>query len=405
VTHPSDPGISAGAARAGFWLLVVISLALGYLVIRHLDVGIGDEDVHRFQINWFIEGRYEIFQYVTVLPVYHLVVAQLAKWTGLVSLDGLRLVHLLFASAVIPAFYRLGRALYPREAASRTLQFLFIPFVFPLYFLTYTDLPALLFVLLMVERTLRNSYAWAGIFGLVAVAMRQPNIAWVGFAVGLIVLQVAREEIDRGCLVELGKRAGGLLGAMALFLVFILWNGGIAMGDAEQHPLSLNLSNLYFCLMVAWLLFLPFNIEQLGGIRTLISRHRWILMLLIGAFGLYFFTYAHPHKYNSPELAFYRHNLLIHYTSDYTAIRVLAFVPIAWMSLSFVTAAIASDYRAEMSFLPMPLIEPRYYIAALTLFLVLRPPMSRAATVVTLAWYIPTSLWILYNISRQNFFI
>ena len=60
---------------------------------------------------------------------------------------------------------------------------------------------------------------------------------------------------------------------------------------------------------------------------------------------------------------------------------------------------------AVLSFLPMPLIEPRYYIVALTLFLALRPPMSRAATVATFAYYIPASAWILYNISRQNFFL
>ena len=53
-----------------FWLVVLASLALGYWLITHLDVGIGDEDVHRFQINWFVQGRYELFEHVTVLPLY-----------------------------------------------------------------------------------------------------------------------------------------------------------------------------------------------------------------------------------------------------------------------------------------------------------------------------------------------
>jgi alpha-1,2-glucosyltransferase len=52
-------------------LTVLVALAVGFWTISHLDVGIGDEDVHRFQINWFIEGRYEIFQYVTMVPLYH----------------------------------------------------------------------------------------------------------------------------------------------------------------------------------------------------------------------------------------------------------------------------------------------------------------------------------------------
>jgi alpha-1,2-glucosyltransferase len=43
------------------WLIVLASLALGYGVITQLDVGIDDEDVHRFQMSWFVQGRYEIF--------------------------------------------------------------------------------------------------------------------------------------------------------------------------------------------------------------------------------------------------------------------------------------------------------------------------------------------------------
>jgi alpha-1,2-glucosyltransferase len=240
--------------------IVLASLALGFGVITHLDVGIGDEDVHQFQINWFLQGRYEIFEYVTVLPLYHLVVAKLAQWTGLTSLDGLRFVHMVFAAGAIPAFFMLCRTLYPAQAATRTLQFLFIPFLFPLFFLTYTDLPALLFVFLMLERTLRQKYLGASVLALIAVAMRQPNIVWVGFAGGLIALYTA-EEMSVRLRAEQGKRglqnpeylmrvwhrAWYLVGVVIIFAAFVIWNGGVAMGDAEQHKLSLNLSNLYFC--------------------------------------------------------------------------------------------------------------------------------------------------------------
>jgi hypothetical protein len=391
---------------------------MGYWMITHLDVGIGDEDVHRFQITWFIQGRYDIFEHVTMLPLYHMVVASLAKLTGLTSLDGLRLVHLVFAAGAIPAFYLLCRATYPAEAASRTLQFLWLPLLFPLFFVTYTDLPALAFSLLMLERTLRRSYFWAGLFGLVAVAMRQPNIAWVAYALCLVSLQSLRggwgDALSKDSLLEVAAKARYLLLVMLVFLVFVFYNGGVAVGDSQQHPLSFNLSNLYFCLLVAWLLFLPFNIQQLGSIRHLLVAHRWTWALLALAFLAYCFTYTATHKYNSPQLDFYRHNLWIHYTVDFTVGRVLAFIPMAWMALSFVTAANASGHRREMlllapfaalSFLPMPLIEPRYYIVALCLFLALRPPMSRVTTVVTFAYYITTSAWILYNISRQNFFL
>ena len=405
------------------------SLALGYWVITHLEVGIGDEDVHRFQINWFVQGRYELFEHVTVLPLYHLVVATLAKWTGLTSLNGLRLVHLVLAAGVIPAYFMLCRALYPSQVALRTVQFMFIPLLFPLFFLTYTDLPALLFTLLMLEHTLRQKYAGAGVFAAVAVAMRQPNIVWAAFAVGLIALHTAREmgvsvrsdssATGRGVLdsrywFTVLRRTQYLLLVFAGFASFVIWNGGVALGDAAQHRVALNLSNAYFFLMVAWVLFLPFNVEQLPHIRRLLHQHVWLLPAMVACFFLYFYTYEHPHPYNAATLDFYRHNLFIYYTSDVTAIRILAFIPVAWMSLSFVTAATASDYPVEMlllvpfallSFVPLPLIEPRYYLVALSLFLVFRPVMSTGTTVVTLVYYLLASAYILFGISRQAFFL
>ena len=143
-------------ARAALWLLFPLCLAIGYGTMTYLDVGIGDEDVHRFQISWFIEGRCEIFQYVTMLPVYHLLMATLAKLTGLTSLDGLRFLHMLLAASVIPAFYLLCRRLYPDQAAVRALQLLLLPLAFPLFFVTYTDLPALALTLLMTSLTTKG---------------------------------------------------------------------------------------------------------------------------------------------------------------------------------------------------------------------------------------------------------
>lgn len=429
-TEPAPPPQPrTDASRILFWLLVTVALALGYAVITRLAVGIGDEDVHRFQIDWFLQGKYELFEHVTVLPLYHLVVAALAQFSGLTSLNGLRLVHMVFAAAAIPAFFVMCRALYPAQAAGRTAQFMFIPILFPLFFLTYTDLPALAFTFLMLERTFRRKYLWAAVFALVAVAMRQTNIIWVAFALGLVALQVAgdlagsspsgasgnrRARPALEVLPETLRRGRYLIGVFLAFAVFVLWNGGVAIGDAEQHRVALNLSNLYFCLLVGFALFLPFNLEQLGNIRRLLGRHRWLAPVLLACFFLYFLTYEHPHKYNSFSLAFYRHNWFLHYTSDVTAIRIAAFIPMAWMALSFATAAAGSDYRREMlllvpfallSMVPLPLIEPRYYYVALCLFLALRPPMSAAASLITLLCYIAVSAYVVEGISRQAFFL
>ena len=423
---PPQEGLST---QTIFWMMILVSLLLGFNVVSHLSGGIGDEDVHRFQINWFIQGRFEIFKHVTMLPLYHGLVALLAKLTGLTSLNGLRFVHMVLAAGVIPAMYCLVRCFYPNEKMSRTLLLVFVPFMFPLFFLTYTDLPSLMLVLFMVERAWKRAYCWAAVLAFFAVLMRQPNIIWVAFVSCLVALNTAQDMrigwrfrgkgkdlglLDRAYLLQVLDRTKYFLLVFFLFAVFVFVNGGVAVGDAEQHPISFNLSNLYFFLLVAFVLFLPFNIEQVGNIKKLLIQHWWIWLVLIVAFFIYFNTYEHPHKYNRTALKFYRHNWFLHYTGDYFLARILSFVPMAWMSLSFACAVRSSEYGrvillmlpfALLSFVPLPLIEQRYYIVALTLFLAMRPKMSPLSTGITLFSFITLCAYILFNVTRKTFFL
>jgi len=429
----ANPSAIGMPPLALFGLLIFALLMMGFNTISHLSVGIGDEDVHRFQINWFVNGQYEIFKYVTMLPLYHAVVAFLGKVSGLTSLNGLRFAHLVFAAGVIPAMYALTRCFYPNEAQSRTLLLIFVPFLFPLFFLTYTDLPSLMFVLFMIERAWKKQYFWAGLLALVAVVMRQPNIIWAAFTACLVILSTAKEMsvglrllskndgdevvlglLDKAFIIESLKRTSYFVVVFVLFVIFVVVNGGVAVGDAEQHPISFNLSNLYFFLLVAFVLFLPFNVEQVGNIKRLIVANWWILPLLAVLFVVYFYTYEHPHKYNTTALKFYRHNLFLHYTCDILPIKIACFIPMAWMSLSFVTAVRESTYGPQLllmlpfallSFVPLPLIEQRYYVVALTLFLVLRPKISSWSTGLTLGGFIALCAYVMFNISRQTFFL
>ncbi|SMF03613.1 Cation transport ATPase [Alteromonadaceae bacterium Bs31] len=412
-----------------FWLMIFAALLLGFNIMAHLEHKIGDEAVHQFQINWFKDGRFEVFKYTTMIPLYHAVIAGLSKLLGLGSLNGLRFTNMLYAAGLVPAMFYLVRCFYPQESISRTLLLVFTPFLFPLFFITYTDLPSLMFVLFMVERAWKKHYFWAAVLALFAVLMRQPNIMWVAFTTCLIALNAAQEMsvglslkgqgdrrgiLDKNYLLTVLERIQYFLVVFLLFVGFVLWNGGVALGDAEHHPISFNLSNLYFFLLVAFVVFLPFNIEQLGNIKALIFKHWWIVVILAVCFVIYFYTYEHPHKYNRTSLKFYRHNLFIHYTCDILPLRIASFIPMAWMSLSFVSAVRTSAYGAQLllllpfallSFVPLPLIEQRYYFVALTLFLAMRPSITAWSTAINLFVFVALCAYILFNISRQIFFL
>lgn len=410
-------------------LLVVVSLLFGYTIITYLEGGIGDEDVHRYQIYWFLNGRFEIYKYVTMIPLYHATVAGLAKLTGLISLDGMRFVHMLISASVVPAMYRLVGCFYPQEAISRTLLLLFIPFFFPLFFLTYTDPLSLAVILFFIERAWNKHYITAGIVAFVAVLVRQTNIIWIGFTVLAVVLQIAQSStsdfrwrlfFDRYALFNLNflktviKPCLTFVPVIIAFIIFVFINGGVAVGDADQHQISLNLSNLYFFMLVAFVLFLPLNIEQVPAIARLLRRHLWVLLLLGAIFYIYYVTFGHPHKYNSTALSFYRHNLILHYVCDFVTGRVLAFIPIAWMGLTLTTMLISDRNRhliglmlifALFSFVPLPLIEQRYYMVTLALLLVLRPSISRLSSVLTLLVFMSANAYILFSITHKHFFL
>lgn len=399
------------------FLMVFGSLLLGYNVVSHLPKGIGDEDVHAFQVGWFVGGRYEIFQYVTMLPVYHGMNAALLKLVGAESFQAMRIAQVFLASLAIPVFFLLCRRVYANEAGERTLHFFYLPLLFPLFFLIYTDIPALIFSLAMVERTLRRRYLTAALCALVAVAMRQPNLVWVAFACVLALLNELGPPDWRKWKAEILSFTLKLWPFALVFFafaVFVVVNGGVAVGDADQHPVSFNPSNLYFFLFVSFCYFLPLNIALLPEIFRAIIDRKWLLLLLLAGFVVYMLTYEHPHRYNSFDLAYYRRNWVLHYTSQVGVLRVIFYFLIAWMALTYWVCAQKSPYKWQMyalyffavlSIVPLPLIEFRYYFVAHCLFIVFRPPQSALVSVVTLVWYMAFTAYLLFNISRANFFM
>ena len=91
------------------------------------------------------------------------------------SLGAARVAVLAVSMATIGAFYRVARLLDSSSAGLRVLQFVFLPILFPQFFLAYTDVTGLLFVVLMVWAALGRRYGVAGLCGLLAWLVRQQH--------------------------------------------------------------------------------------------------------------------------------------------------------------------------------------------------------------------------------------
>ena len=400
-------------AIVGTTLLVVIGAALGFAMIMGQPRLLTDEGAHASQVWLFSDGKSEILVGITMIPGYHAILALVNRAAGYHDVVFLRFVNLL-GSLLLPVLvWRLVAAHSPQEAPRRTVQWFYMPLLFPFYFLVYTDVWSLIAVVATQLAALRGRYVLAACAGLAATLMRQDMIPWVGMAWLLVVLGEAdlaewrrewRSRLRRGFV-----RGLPLLLVLLLFVLFYLWNHGIAIGDRTMHETGFNPTNIAYFLLYAWFIFLPQNIQALPRIRALLRRPACIALLAAG-FALYMGTYANTHEYNREELRFYVHNEGLYWLTHYTWIRAAAFVPMAWMALTVCVIDLAQP-RLRIMYLvaPLsvglhPLIEQRYYLPALTLFQVWRPTAGGRWENAMLVIYAVLSLVMVWGTATNRFF-
>lgn len=410
--------MTRGKAAAA-WLLVAAMLAAGFLILTGVDRPFNDEVFHAAQIRLYLADENAILPQLTILPLYHAIVAAVADPLGGGSLPLLRVISFAGSVLVIPAFYLLCRRTAPSDAARRTLILVCIPILFPFFFLLYVDLWALALILLAVERAMAGRALHSVLAILAATALRQPSILflqmpWICTVVsaggGLLPLLRTPSKWRQLVKASLPYVLAGLA-----FLAFVAWNGGVSMGDHERQSITLNLSNFWFMLMVFWILWLPWH---LGRIRRIWSQLRRApvasALLLVLGFLLYWTTFHNSHPYNqfSPHYFLRNAALVEMFRQDW--IRVLAFVPVAWSLLSLWVTPLGERrfyhlyWIAFLSLLPLPLIEVRYYLPLFALWLAFRSPadsLSRPRTEwATLLWMAALSLGMVWGISRGDFF-
>ena len=395
-------------------LLVVMGAVLGFAMISAHPGYFVDEASHAAQVRFFSSGTFEIFVGTTMIPTYHAILA-LAEWiTGYHDIALLRFVNLL-GSLLLPVFiWRLVAMYAPQEAGRRTVQWFYMPLLFPFFFLVYTDVWPLAAMLATQLAALRKRYVLAAVAGLAATLLRQDMIVWVGMAWLLVLLGdsdfLAWRREWRSLLRTGFMRGLPLFLVMLAFLSFFLWNRGIAVGDRTRHEVGFNPTNIAYFLLCAWFVFLPQNVLALPRIRRLL-RQPTCIALLVAGFALYMGTYANTHEYNSEGLRFHLHNEGLYWLTKYTWIRAAAFVPIAWMVLSLCVIDLAEP-RLRIMYLvaPLsvglhPLIEQRYYLPALTLFQVWRPTAGGRWENAMLVSYVVITLWIMWGTITGRFFL
>lgn len=399
------------AYNDAWWMLVLlVGVVFGFAMVCFLPHEVADEGFHAPQVWTFFSGTLKVAPQLTMPPTYHLLLAAMMRCFGFFSVDMLRFLSAIVALTGLPLMYALIKHYWPDEAKVRTLQWFFMPIVFPFFFLIYTDAWALLPLLGMLLFTLRRRHLLAGLCGLLAVSFRQTAIPWVMFAGLMAVLETTSDTGIFTRIVASLRRSWPYLVVVAMFMVFVVLNKGVALGDRSQQQMAFHITNLYFFLIMAWVLLLPYNLSQLPTIVRWLKRPVVLILLVLGMF-VFLATYSNPHQYNQPGLNFYLRNRLLNLMVESIAWRAIFYVPVAWMTLSLLTARLPESRLRwvfpviALSLCLHPLIDIRYYLPALAIILAWREPCRPGWELATIYVYVLTTVYLIFHIARTSFFL
>lgn len=389
---------------------ILAIFTLPYLVMSGSELHV-DEKAHHEYITGFVEGNYTPNPDLPTLPGYHVLLTVVAKATGSTSPWLFRLVSVIISLMTIMVFFLLLRQQKDKYINPKLLMFVFLPVLFPFFFLIYTDVLSLLFVLIALLFLRRGRIGWSTIFSVLAILVRQNNIMWVGFF--LVYLYVDgngysfRTEQVRGWL----QKAWPYIIVIAGFMVFFILNGGAAIGDMDAHPSDgIHFGNILFALFLIFPLFLPLHMTNLRRIRDLLgSKTVWLILAL--GYAVFLLVFENTHPYNVDWAGFFPRNwILITFTSS-ILMKTLFFLPVGFSALSLWVTPLHRNIQriiypfAVLFLMPSWLVETRYLIIPVILFILFKKEESRKAAWVTVVWWGLLSALIFYGISRGWFFL
>jgi alpha-1,2-glucosyltransferase len=402
--------------------LSIVGLILAFLSIQHHSF-FGDEGFHLTQINLFREGKFVMDGSITNIPGYHAVLASLSTLTGWSSLTFFRVVNLLFSFlSTIIFLLAMHKASPPGTAAARTLQYVFLPILFPFFVLLYTDALSVLLILSAVVLMMDRNYIVAIIAAGLAILVRQNNVVWLAFCVlgillqeGPILLKALRSRSKKRVYPSTSAwiaLATALL-FFGFFAFFVKWNGGIAIGDKTAHPFpAIHTGNVFFYLLLSFFLFLPYHLRKLPLLLGYVRKYPWLMLLCFFVLlALYELTFVNTHPYNQDANSVFMRNRILVRMATENVYHWAVFPPIAFAAFSLACARF--KYKLGYWILPFTilfllpswLVEQRYYFIPLMLFILLRKDEPEDKEFLFAFYGILCTLALFIPVATRQFFL
>ena len=403
-------------AREPEW---IFGIGLGALFVaalvamRHCGI-FTDELDHYSQIVLFRRGDFRVYtDYLTTIPGYHVLVAAILWLFRAESLDAARLVNAAFALIGIAGFHALRRHAWPGTETIATAQLLVLPILVPLFFLVYTDMLALALLVWATLATLKERHWISALLITALVGVRQNEVVWAGFLAALAVWPLWSARGMQAWR-DIASRVLPYCIPVAAFLGFWWWNGSISLshGQSALHPdLRLHAGNLYFALFVAGVL-LP--LQALAGLRDFFARAKirpWLLAIPILLFVAFWFGFRADNPYNAVFPDYYIRNGFLLAIDAEPWLRALVGIVVVLAACGLAFTRLRPAYAAWMYpfaalFLAASwLIEQRYALVPLVLWLAFREHRGRAIEWATIALWLALAVWLFRGMIAVRFFL
>jgi len=385
-------------------ILLFFALFLFFACVLFLFRNTGlivDEHESLPQIINFTNGDFRLLE-ISAMPGYHAVMAILVKISGQSSVFVVRCITTIFGFITAILFFKINRRIHNENGILKTIQFVLFPSIFLYFFMIYTDILSLMLVMLMLLFSLNKRYALAGLFGILSMLVRQNNVIWTAFIPAVVYFETNGFSFSMDKILSVIRKTWVFFAGFALFILFVIINKGVALGDSSSHPaFQFSTGNLFFMLFVFFVFFLPMNVANIPKIIELLKSNKWALLFSLVLFVTYWFTFKNDHPYNQIEPHYFLRNLVLTRFTASEKMRLLFFFP---MLFAFWSMAVTELSRKEwyliyffaiLFLLPSWLIEQRYYIIPFMLFMLFKKNSSVWVDIVTILYFIIILCWLM----------
>lgn len=322
------------------------------------------------------------------------------------------------------------------------------PVLYFFTFLYYTDAGSTFFTLFMYLMALYGCHKAAALLGVCAVLFRQTNIIWVAFCAGTVVAQKMDEtwrteqskKRDEKSLSQVPLTISGVIRVIhflleflktpnnikavflstwsyiavaVIFVVFIVLNQGIVVGDRSSHEACLNFPQVFYFLSFTLIFSLPTSVSYQRVVRFLQSLRKqpliYAIMTMSFLFLVWKFTYVHKYLLaDNRHFTFYVWKRIFHRHDLVCFLLVPGYVFAAWNFLDTLRSkplfwCLVFSTCLVVSTVPQKLLEFRYFILPYLFYRIHVPLPSLPSLLLEFSFYTVVNAATVYIFIYKTF--